>query len=475
MTGVRKIALIMVFSFVFLSFGLVYWQVVNADTMLDHPANRRAAFLQERITRGTIFDRNGIILAQTRVVEGKKIREYPHGDMFQPLLGYATVKYGSAGLEAAEAETLLGFNNKSLIHRFQNLFELDRRGNDIVLTLDYDLQKAAYEGLKGKKGAVVALNPQNGDVLALVSQPSYDANSLEDDWSKLINSQGSPLFNRAFAQYPPGSIMKIVTSAALFRADLDTTELYNCQGSVIINGQTITEQNHKVHGWVNYDLALAYSCNTYFAEHGLKAGMKSFIEGAAAFGFGKQIPFDLYIPISSLKNGEAIPDTLDLNLFAASTFGQGQVMISPFHVALITAGVANGGKIMVPKLIDRVLDSKQNIIYESTPEVWLTPLSEDEAEKVKSGMILAVNQGTASPGALSGVQIAAKTGSAEPGGNKNTHAWYVAFAPAENPIIAVAVLVEHGGAGGEAAAPIAKAVIEKALSKNASKMKEGMQ
>ncbi|NLP44316.1 MAG: penicillin-binding protein 2 [Peptococcaceae bacterium] len=469
MSGVRRVALIMVFSFVFLSLGLVYWQVVKADTMLDHPANRRAVFLQERITRGTIFDRNGVVLAQTKVIEDRKVRVYPQREMFQPLLGYATVKYGSAGLEAAKAETLLGFNDISFIHRLQNVFELDRQGNDIVLTLDYGLQKVAYEGLKGKEGAVVALNPQNGDVLALVSQPSFDANTLEKEWTKIINSQGSPLLNHAFAQFPPGSIMKIVTSAALFHAGLDTTELYSCQGSVIINGQTITEQNHKVHGWVNYDLAMAYSCNTYFAEHGLEAGLQSFIESAAAFGFGKQIPFELYVPISSLKNGEPIPSHLDPNLFAASTFGQGQVMISPFHVALITAGVANNGKIMTPKLIDRVLDSKQNIIYESTPEVWLTPLSEAEAAKVKNGMILAVNQGTASPGTIPGVQIAAKTGSAEPGGNRKTHAWYVAFAPAEDPVIAVAVLVEHGGAGGEAAAPIAKAVIEKAL-----KMKEGM-
>jgi len=468
MGGIRKIALIIVFSFVFLSLGLVYWQVVNADTMLDHPANRRAIFLEKRIIRGGIYDRNGVVLAETKQTAGGRVRHYPQGDMFQPLLGYASVQYGSAGLEATQAETLLGMNDKSVVRKIQNVFELERPGNNLILTLDSRLQEVAYQALKGKNGAVVALDPRNGDVLALVSQPSFDANKINEDWEKIISQAGSPLLNHAFSQFPPGSIMKVVTSAALFRAGLDTTDLYNCEGSTVINGQTIPEQNDKAHGWVNYDLALAYSCNTYFAEHGIKAGVQSFLTAVSAFGFGQEIPFELHVPVSSITKEQAVPENLNLNLFAASTFGQGQVMISPFHVALITAGVANKGKIMVPHLIDRVLDSKQNIIYESKPEIWLTPLSEYEAEKVKGGMILAVNEGTASPGALPGVQIAAKTGSAEPGGNQKTHAWYIAFAPAEEPEIAVAVLVEHGGTGGGAAAPIAKAVIEEALN-----MKEG--
>jgi len=461
--GIRKIAGILVFSFIFLSMGLVYWQVVNADTMLDNPANRRAVFLENRITRGNIFDGNGVILAQTKKTASGKIREYPQGEMFEPLLGYATVEYGSAGIEASEAETLLGMNENSLVRKIQNTFDLERPGNDLILTLDSRLQEVAYQALQGKSGAVVALDPRSGNVLALVSQPSYDGNKIVDEWNKIINQQGSPLLNHAFSEYPPGSIMKVVTSAALFRAGLDTTALYNCKGSTVINGQTILEQNDKSHGWVNYDLALAYSCNDYFAENGVKSGENYFLQAAAGFGFGKKIPFDLDVPISSITNDKPLPEHLNLNLFAASTFGQGQVMVSPFHMALITAGVANKGKIMVPHLIDRVLDSKQNIICNSKPEVWLTPLSVQEAEKVKDAMILAVNEGTAAPGAIPGVQIAAKTGSAEPGGKRNTHAWYIAFAPAENPEIAVAVLVENGGTGGGVAAPIAKAVLKKAL------------
>lgn len=461
--GIRKIALIMVFSFMFLSLGLVYWQVVNADTMLDNPANRRAIILEKRIIRGGIYDRNGVVLAETRVTGKDKERVYPHGEVFQPLVGYASMKYGSAGLEATLAETLLGLNDNSLKRKLINSLNLERRGNDVILTIDSRLQQTAYEGLKGKAGAVVALDPRDGDVLALVSQPSFDANTIEEQWEKILNKEGSPLLNHAFSHFPPGSIMKVVTSAALFRSGLDLTDIYHCEGSAIINGQVIRDGQE--HGWVNYDLALAYSCNTYFAVHGIEAGQDKFLQAAYGFGFGQDIPFDVYVSPSSLTREEGLPEDIDINLFPASTFGQGEVMISPFHIALITAGVANKGEIMVPHLIDRVMDTKQNIIYQSNTQLWQKAMTPDEAEKVKSGMILAVNEGTASPGRIAGVQVAAKTGSAEPGGNKTTHAWYIAFAPADDPKIAVAVLVEHGGTGGGAAAPIAKAVIEKALGK----------
>ena len=466
--GIKKVAQIIVFSFVILSFGLLYWQVVVADDLLENPANRRAILLEDRITRGGIYDRNGVVLAQTVETEGGKKRIYPQGEMFEPLIGYATLKYGSSGLEASQAETLLGLNDGSVLRKIQNLFELNRKGNDIILTIDSKLQEAAYQGLKGQRGAVVAIDPRNGDVLALVSQPSFDPEKIDEDWDSIVGEKGSPLLNHAFSKFPPGSIMKVITSGALFRAGLDTTELYNCTGSAVINGQTIKEQNDRAHGWVNYDLALAYSCNTYFAVQGIKAGEENFLAALSRFGFGQKIPFEVYVPESSVTNDNSLPDSLNINLFAASTFGQGQVMVSPFHMALVTAGVANKGSIMAPHLIDRVLDPNQETIYEKSPEVWLTPLNENEAEKVKSAMILAVEKGTASPGALPGIQVAAKTGSAEPGGNNNTHAWYIAFAPAENPEICVAVLVEYGGTGGEAAAPIARSVIEEALG-----MKEG--
>lgn len=463
-SGIRKVAMCLMFSFIFLSFGLVYWQVVKADSMLDNQANRRTVLMEDKILRGGIYDRNGVVLAETKTTaEGKK-RIYPQGEAFEPLLGYATVKYGAAGLESSLGKTLLGLDNSFFAQKFQELFETQRKGNDVVLTIDAKLQETAFDGLEGKTGAVVAIDPRTGDVLALASQPSFDPNILEKNWDKIINQASSPMANHAFLKFPPGSIMKVVTSEGIFLAGPDTSNLYNCTGTTVINGQTFKEQNDKIHGWVNYDLALAYSCNTYFAEYGVKAGQQNFLKAASGFGFGKSIPFELSVPESSITNAKSMPESMDINLFAASTFGQGEVMVTPFHAALITAGIANKGKIMEPHIIDRVVDYKQNTIYASEAKSWLNPLSEADAQKVTSAMILAVNNGTAAPGAIPGIQVAAKTGSAETGdNNSSTHAWYIAFAPADNPQIAVAVLVEHGGTGGAAAAPIAKAVIEKAL------------
>jgi penicillin-binding protein A len=466
MRGVRRVALGMAFSFFVLSLGLVYWQVIQADNLLDKPANRRLILLESRVTRGGIFDHNGEIIAQTQTIQGKKVRVYPKGEMYEPALGYSTVQLGASGLEGSLANWLMGIKGATATQTVQQLFSLPRQGDDVVLTLDSHLQSVAYNALKGKMGAAVALDPQTGEVLALVSQPGFNPTNLEDHWKDISNQkQERPLENRAFSLYPPGSIMKVVTSASLFRSGLNTTNLYDCKGSTVINGQVIPEQNEKAHGWVNYNMALADSCNTYFATFGVQAGDKSFLSAAKGFGFGQKIPFELNIPVSQITNSAKVPEALSTNLLAASSFGQGEVLVSPFQMALITAGIANKGVIMKPHLVQRVLDPSQNVQFEQQPQPWLTALSKEEADKITSAMVTAVTDGTASPGALPGVQVAAKTGSAEPGGDQPTHAWYIAFAPAEAPRIAVAVFVEHGGTGGGAAAPIARQIMQEALAR----------
>jgi Cell division protein FtsI/penicillin-binding protein 2 len=465
MRGVRRVALGMAFSFFILSLGLVYWQVVQADTLQENPANRRLILMESRVTRGGIFDRNGEIIAQTQISQGKKVRVYPKGELFEPTLGYSTVKLGASGLEGSLADWLLGIKNASPTQTIQQLFALPRQGDDVVLTLDSRLQSVAYNALQGKMGAVVALDPRTGEVLALVSEPSFNPTNLDQNWNSIVSrKQERPLENHAFSLFPPGSIMKVVTSAAVLRSGTNTTDLYDCEGSTVINGQVIPEQNGRAHGWVNYNMALADSCNTYFATFGVKAGDKNFLSAVKGFGFGQKIPLELNVPMSSITNEAKVPSSLSTNLLAASSFGQGEVLVSPFHMAMITAGIANHGVIMTPHLVERVLDPSQTVLYEQSPQPWQTALSKEEAGKITSAMVTAVTDGTAAPGALADVQVAGKTGSAEPGGNVPTHAWYIAFAPADNPRIAVAVIVEHGGTGGGAAAPIARQVIQEALS-----------
>lgn len=464
MQGLRRVALGLAFSFLILGLGLVYWQVGRAEALQDNPANRRLILLEERVQRGGIFDRNGETLAQTQETGGKKTRIYPKGDVFEPLLGYATLQHGSAGLEGAIGDWLLGVKDATFTQQLQQVFNLPRRGDDVVLTIDARIQQAAYEGLKGKQGAAVAIDPRNGEVLALVSAPSFNPNGLDQNWQTISAQPGSPFRNHAFSLFPPGSTMKVVTSLALFRAGLNTTELYDCEGSAIVGGQAIHEQNDRAHGWVNYNLALADSCNTYFATYAEKAGADKFLAAAKAFGFGQKIPLELNVSSSKLTK-DGVPAKLDPNLLPSSAFGQGEVMVSPFHMALIAAGIANQGVIMRPHLVERVLQDEGKTVYTGPVQPWLTVMSKEEAAKITSAMITAVNEGTAAPGALPDVQVAAKTGSAEPGGDVRTHAWYIAFAPAEAPRIAVAVLVENGGTGGGAAAPIARQMIQTALSR----------
>ncbi|KJS48696.1 penicillin-binding protein 2 [Desulfosporosinus sp. BICA1-9] len=466
MRGIRQVALGIAFSFFVLSLGLVYWQVVKADTLLKHPANRRMILMENRVTRGGIFDRNGEVIAKTQLINGKKVRVYTKGEMYEPALGYSTVKLGASGLEGSLADWLLGLKRPTPTQSVQQLFALPREGDDVVLTLDSRLQSLAFNALKGKMGAVVAIDPRNGEVLALASQPSFEPNNLDQNWNEIRSREKDrPLEPRYSSLYPPGSTMKVVTSAALLRSGVNTTDLYECQGSTIINGQVIREQNDKAHGWVNYNMALAESCNTYFATFGVQAGNEKFLAAVKGFGFGQMVPFELNVPRSSITKAEKIPTTLNTNLLAASTFGQGEVLVTPFQMALITAGIANQGVIMTPHLVERVLDPSQNVIFKQKPQPWLTALSKAEADKITSAMVTAVTDGTAAPGALPNVQVAGKTGSAEPGGDVPTHAWYIAFAPAENPRIAIAVMVENGGTGGGAAAPIARQIIQEALTR----------
>ncbi|CAA7599464.1 Penicillin binding protein transpeptidase domain [Acididesulfobacillus acetoxydans] len=456
----------MVLCFFVLSLGLVYWQVVQNNVMLKNPANPRLALMERRIKRGGIFDRNGVVLAESKVESGKSVRVYPNGGVYEPLLGYATLQHGQAGLEDALSGWLLGMKNPTLSQELKQFFQVPRQGDDVVLTLDAKIQQAAYDGLQGKKGAAVAVDPRTGQILALASQPSFDPNSLDKNWKEISRPGSTDLLNNALSLFTPGSVMKLVTSKALFSGGIDTSKLFDDKGTTVINGQVIPDENTSGNGWINYNLALAYSSNVYFATQTVKAGQDNFLAAAKAYGFGQTIPFPLPVPDSQITNKAAVPTHLSINQLAASAFGQGQVLVTPLHMALITAAVADHGVMMRPYLVDRVLDSRQNVLYKAQPKPWLTPLSPADAGKITTAMVTTVNQGTAAAVALPNVQVAAKTGSAQPGGNVTTNAWFVAFAPADNPQIAVAVLVEHGGAGGVASAPIAKAMIKVALAEN---------
>lgn len=489
--SIKRAVLGITLCFVILSGGLVYWQVFASEELLAKPGNLRSIYQEQKIWRGGIFDRNGEILAKSFSPEeaekllGRKvsptirppgnqypvqIRLYPKGDVFAHVVGTYSFIYGRTGLEDSLNKILLGLGpNESIQSVSQAVVDTSRRGNDVILTLDSKIQAAATAALKGKSGAAVAVEPKTGKILAMVSAPAFNPNELDQKFTE-INAIGNQVFvNKSVnVTYTPGSVMKPVTAAALLRAGLDVNAVYNDTGKdrVEAKGESreVVDAVKEGLGSVDFFSALAKSSNTYFATRAALAGDRQFLQAARRFGFGQQLPLDNNLVRSSSINKTGVPPQLKLGELMDSSYGQGEVQVTPLHMAMITASVANGGRMMRPGLVERVLNPKQETIYQFKPEVWQTPMSPAEAQLIQQGMVAAVEYGTARSLYINGVTMAAKTGTAELGDpGKPAHGWFVAYAPAEDPIIAVAVIVEHGKSGASSAGPIAREIIQAAI------------
>jgi peptidoglycan glycosyltransferase len=334
------------------------------------------------------------------------------------------------------------------------------KGNDLCLTINNSLQQKASQLLGARKGAVVAVNPQTGAILAMVSKPGFDPNqtALLDNWEETRKDPQHPLLNRATSGlYPPGSIMKIITlSLGLNKIPQLGSETYNCAGSVQIQGRTLKDTG--VHGTVDYRRALAVSCNSYYATLGLRIGGADYAQGLRSFGWGKKIPFDLPLAANPLP-----ADSLNqANGLAEASIGQGKILVTPLSMAMIAGAIGNGGVMMKPYLVGNIKSPNGKVLWSAQPEQLMSVTTPEIAARVKEAMVGVVREGTGKSAAISGIEVAGKTGSAENSAGA-THAWFVSFAPSQNPTIAVCVLVENGGAGGTAAAPIARELIKLAM------------
>ena len=326
------------------------------------------------------------------------------------------------------------------------------RGNDLYLTIDNRLQQRAWDLLSPYTGAAVVLNPQTGEILALVSTPSFDPNqqSLESQWDKTSTDPGRPLLDRATqGLYPPGSTMKIVTASIGLTKDPGLLkETYDCTGEITI----------QVHGVVDLNSALAVSCDTYFAHLGLDIGTDDFTKGLESFGWGEPLTFDL--PVSQVPLYQK--SLQDPNGLAESAIGQGRILATPLYMALVDGAIGNGGVMMQPYLVQQIRDPDRGVVWTAKPRVMRRVTSPQVADQVKQAMVGVVNSGTGTVANIPGLEVAGKTGSAEnPGGAP--HSWFVAFAPASNPQVAVCVMVEHGGEGSQVAGPIARQLLQLAL------------
>jgi penicillin-binding protein A len=465
--AIRQSALAVLFGFLVLSGGLVYWQVIRSQDLDSASSNPRAAEASLTEQRGAIYDMSGQVLAHS--VEGPDRhfqRIYTDTSLAQTI-GYVSTRYGLDGLEASYNGYLSGQQGSDPVTAvWDDISRQPSRGNDLVLTIDSRLQKIAAQALGDRPGAVIALDPSSGAVRAIVSAPSYDPNKLEDLGPTLLQTASKPLLNRVtHGLYPPGSTYKTVTaSAALDSGVVKPSDQYQCSGDgILIRGFRIACTNAPP-GETQWDFlhAFAYSINATFAQVAVQLGAARFTDYSHRFGIGEPLNFDTDVSKSLVAQPGT---TMDDVLLASSGFGQGQLAVTPLQMALVAAAIANHGLEPTPYLVGEVRDPDGNVISDRHPDPRGQAIRPETAATMQQFMVTAVREGFGQAAGLEGLDVAGKTGTAETGTSAASHAWFIGFAPASAPRIAVAVIVENGGAGSQAAGPIAGQIFRAVLSR----------
>ncbi|GMQ60011.1 penicillin-binding protein 2 [Vallitalea sediminicola] len=454
--SLNNISYIFIGLFVILIIYIIKFISIDSTNVVINSYNPRIEELEKNIIRGKILDTNKRVLAETMVDGDKSYRIYPYENIFSHIIGYS--HQGKTGMEALVNYDLLKSNVGIIEKTVQSISKKKSVGDNVITTLDADLQKKAYELLGNRKGAIVVIEPSTGKILCMVSKPDFNPNYIESNWTELNNDEiNSPLSNKAtHGLYPPGSTFKIVTTLAYIRENPNWEDYtYTCKGKDVFGQNTIHCYSNTKHGEENLEDAFKMSCNTAFAHIGTNLNMYKYRAVADELLFNTLLPCPLYFRTSSfVLDGNSYVKTI-----AETAIGQGETVITPFHNALITSAIANGGILMKPYLIDSVENAKGKIITKNLPEFYSELMSVDEAHIIKEFMKKVVSEGTGKTSAVQGIDVAGKTGSAENTGDK-PHAWYVGFAPADNPQIAVSIIVENSGTSTKYAAPIAKQLFE---------------
>ena len=472
-----------------LLFGSTSWvQYVTADSLNNNPLNNRRILDQLARDRGPILV-DGTPIAYSEPVDDKYKYQRKYGSenldprAYASLTGYYSVVSGASGMERAVGDYLSGDSDALFYDKVGSFFTGEQpRGAAVELTIDPKVQQAAWDGLGNQNGAAVALDPKTGKILAMASTPGWDPNALashdsteaSEAYKNLEAADGKPAYNRAIGGnlYPPGSTFKVlVAAAALESGDYDPDSQLNGPATLDLPQTTATIGNShpgacRNGGKPTLADSLAESCNTSFASLGMDLGEDAIAKQAEKFGFGE----DLEIPLNVTPS--SFPSDLNPPQLAQSSLGQYEVRSTPLQMAMMTAGIANGGKMMKPQLVDRVLNANTlEPISETRPSQMSRAVSGDTADKLTEMMTGVVDDGTASVAKMGDTKVAAKTGTAQHATGAAPHAWFISFAPADDPQVAVAVVVENGGnAGNEAygatvAGPIAKNMMEAVVEK----------
>ncbi len=449
------------------------WTVIDANALNANPLNSRSVILAQEIKRGRILADDGQVLAKSIPQPGHTwSRTYPQGPLYSQSVGYWTNQTGNAaGLEVS-ADKWLSVKQTGLNSVFGPLGGNQKVGNDVYTTLDPKAQQVAEQGLAGRAGSVVALDPRTGAVLAMYSNPTYNPNRPTP--TPACNQVACQLNRATQGQYPPGSTFKIVTTTAAINSGRYTpNSLINGDSPKVISGVPLANDGNQSFGDITLTKALTYSVNTVFAQVAQNVGRPTMTNYMKRFGFYSRPPIDLprgevYPSIVVDPQGQPFPPASPNEDIGRIGFGQGGLAVTPLQMAMVAAAVANGGKLMTPHLVDRVVNQTGQTVATTQPTVYSTVMTPQTASEVTQMMRDVVDEGTGTPAQLgSGIPFAGKTGTASigPAGANETQPWFIGFAPANAPKVAVAVTIEktNGGFGGQVAAPIAKDVVQTLL------------
>jgi penicillin-binding protein A len=477
--------IVKLFAFIVVLFAVLvgftsYWSVFDAEALKEKTANKRPLFEQQQIRRGRILADDGTAIARS-VAKGsgdslRYVRRYPEGSLFGHPIGYSFVRYGDSEFEKSHNDELVG-EESEFTSILDELRGRRQEGNDIVTNLDPEAQRVAMDELGAAGfGAVVAIEPDTGRVRVLASNPPYDPNRIPYDISELNADPTSPTLDRATqGQYPPGSTFKVVTAAAgLDSGTIGPDTTIDAPGTLDVQGQPLSNDFNTSYGPIALPTALTSSVNTWFAQLGEQVGEENMFKYMDRFGFGSTLPIDLpddQVYTSGLfENRELLGpnDPVDL---ARLAIGQERLAVTPLQMAMVASAVANGGKLMKPQIWSRVVDPDGRVTKSLDPSEYSEPMSEETAAELNAAMQDVVNSGTGTSAAIPGVAVAGKTGTAETpsnedcgGGSDENQAWFIGFAPADDPQIAIAVSIECTTQfGGEIAAPIFRDVAETIL------------
>lgn len=454
--NIRRVKNIFILLYIALVVYIIKIVVIDNTEISINPYNPRLSALENNVLRGRILDRNKTVLAYTD--ENKEdlrfARKYPYDKVFSHVLGYSAKT--KTGIEAVANKYLL--KTDVFANLFRNKKDPLPKGMDVVTTLDLKLQKKAYDLLGSKKGAIVIMEPGTGKILSMVSKPDYNPNQVVDNWKKISNDESKPLLNRVTqGLYPPGSIFKIVTSLAFIKHGDYNQFKYICKGKDVFDNDVIKCYNQYAHGEEDLKKAFTVSCNTAFANIGIRVGGAKLKEVSEQLYFNKKL--NLNFPY--VKSSVEINENSKKNELAETSIGQGKTLVTPMHMAMITSAIANAGMVYEPYLIDSILNPEGNVMVKNKPKSFTNMIEYNNAQILKEMMRNVVTEGTGVGTNISNIKVFGKTGTAE-NETEIAHSWFVGFSDTgdKSKDIAIAILVINGGSSSKNAVPMAKRLFQ---------------